>query len=571
MKRALAGSICASALLAACSSGGQTIPMTAQSSAQMPDLHSATEAAVTFTVVVPAGSRTGASRRRPQYISPSTRSVVVALDGKTLATFNVGPSSRACKTGANGARTCTARSSAPAGHQTFDVAAFDGIGGNGNELASGSVSATLQGGASQSVGISLDGIPVTVAVSLRSPYPPAGSPKTTPVDVALLDADGNTIVGAYGSSVTLADSDKSGATTLSTTTIVRSSQPVMLTYDGGTLARADISATLAGVRGGKATFAPSPFTTEQYVAPVVQDGTQVLPMGISDLCVGPDGNIWGTGTSAGAIEKIDPKTGTFTSYLVLSSGPAAITVGSDHNMWFAETQSGAIGKVTTNGKITSYKLPFPSGGSSQPGWTTLGPDGRIWFVEQGYENVKVGAIATNGKITEYPLPANSFPQEIVTGPDGNLWITDGGLNGLLRVSPSGKVLAVHTLPTASAQPWGITVGPDKNIWFTEYTANAIGRMTISGALKEVTVPTPNAGPINLAAGPDGNVWFTETGAFFWNILGKVGYVSMDESVIRDFPGGSTQAHVHNLMFDKSGALWYTKFDYSYSALDKLVY
>lgn len=97
------------------------------------------------------------------------------------------------------------------------------------------------------------------------------------------------------------------------------------------------------------------------------------------------------------------------------------------------------------------------------------------------------------------------------------------------------------------------------MWFAEFGANNVGRLTLSGR-------------INVAAGPDGNVWFTETGGGFWDFAGKIGYVTTDGSLIRDFPSTKyLTAHVHDLAFDSKGILWYTKFAFTFSALDKLVY
>ena len=136
---------------------------------------------------------------------------------------------------------------------------------------------------------------------------------------------------------------------------------------------------------------------------------------------------------------------------------------------------------------------------------------------------------------------------------------------------SGKIVATHRIPTSGAGPWGITVGPDKNIWFAEYAVDKLARITTAGAIKEVTVPTASAGVLNVTPGPDGNVWFTESGGGFWDFAGKVGYVTPDLSVVREFPTSGAFAHVHNLVFDASGVLWSTKFSGPFSALEKTVY
>jgi streptogramin lyase len=563
MKRATLTALAAAALLSGCSG---TLPATTPGSSP------SGSTPVTFVVSVPAGASANARfehARRPHYISPSTQSIAITLGGKTLLTANVSAGSKACKSAGSTSRTCIAHATAPSGTQTFVVTAYDGAGGTGNVLAAGNVPATLQPGSAQSVRVSLTGKAASIALSLSSPYPLAGKPSTSAVIVSALDADGNTIVGAYAANVKLSDLDPSGATKLSASSVADSSTGVTLSYDGSSVYHALVSAEVPGLGKATVVFAPAPTNIAQYVAPMLHTKYGLMPMGLADVCLGPDGNMWITGASSGSIEKIDESGKFIGTYQVLGSGPVGITVGADKNLWFAESQTGKIGKITTSGKITEYTLPAP-GGTPQPNDTTLGPDGNIWYVVQGSAGGSAGKITPAGKLTSYPLPANSGPQSITAGPDGNLWISDVGLNAILVISPSGKVIATHRLPTTNAAPWGITMGPDKNIWFAEFGASLIGRMTPSGELKEIAAPSANAGPLYITAGPDGNLWFTETGGGFWNFGGRVGYVTTDMSTIREF-AGTTTTHVHNLAFDANRNLWYTSFALTFSNVSKLSY
>jgi streptogramin lyase len=573
MTRSKLGIALAAAALTACS-GNQSMPAVAPASSVAGATNAVTTASTgsavaDFVVVVPGASASSVVRgRRPLYISPSTQSVAVDLGKTRVLTLDVAASSSACVS-AKGGRRCSGRAHVPAGSQTFAVTAYDGTNANGNVLASGNVNEKLKSGQTEQIGVSLTGKPVSATVSLVAPYPLAGKPTTTAVTVSLLDADGNTILGSYATKVQVADSDTSGATKLSAQSVTTSSTPVTLTYDGSPLSTATISVKAPGFAAATTTFAPSPTTVAEYAAPQIETSNGKLQVGFGDVCLGPDGNIWATGTSLGAIVKV-ASNGTFTTYPLLGTGPVGISVGPDKHLWFAESTVGKVGTITLAGKITSYSIPTPSGAHSQPAWTTAGSDGREWFVDQGLG--LLGAITTSGKMTTYALPKNSFPEGLVTGPDKNLWITDAGLNAVLVFSTDGKLIATHKVPTAKATPWGITVGPDKNIWFAEYGGNRIARMTVSGSVKEFSVPTAMGGPTHVTSGPDGNVWFTEMGATFWDTAGKVGYVSTDGSVIRDFSTILPFSHVSNLAFDAKGNLWYTKFDeVFYSAIDKLVY
>jgi streptogramin lyase len=570
MNRLLWKSALLAVSLAACSNNSSTVPFVS------PPPQGSTE--VTFTVVVPNGTSPATKRHtlRPRYISPATQSVVISLDGTKLLTMEVDATSSACKS-ADSARTCSARKAVPSGKQTFHVTAYDGLQGTGNVLATGDVSKTLVANTPQAVNISLRGVVASLALSPNNAYPNAGTATTVRITLTAFDADGNAIVGSFGKSIRLADSDTTGTTKLSTTNVSSSSNAIALSYDGAPLTSATLTATAAGVPSASTVFAPAPTAVALYTAPPLDIRGRLMPPGLADICIGPDGNIWVTAASSGAIEKITPD-GKFTPYLVPYTGPIGISVGSNHNLWFVEQVSGKVAQITTSGKVTAYKVPVPAGKFSQLNWTAPGPDGRTWFVDQGIP--AFGAVTPDGKMTLYRLGANSIPNEIVAGPDGNLWMTDSGANTIDVISTSGKIIATHPLPTANASPWGITVGPDKNIWFAEFNADLIGRMTTAGALEEFNVPTAAAGPLNVAAGPNGTVWFTESGGGF-DIGGKIGYLTTDGSVIRDFPAlvphgpnNNYREHVHALAFGANGTLWFTQFvawPVAVSDLGKFIY
>jgi streptogramin lyase len=119
----------------------------------------------------------------------------------------------------------------------------------------------------------------------------------------------------------------------------------------------------------------------------------------------------------------------------------------------------------------------------------------------------------------YPLsaPAFNFARGIAAGPDGNVWFTEDGGNSIGRMTPAG-VVTEFPLPTASSFPSDIASGPDGNLWFTEFNANQIGRITTAGVITEFPLPNPNSGLGGITAGPDGAMWFAEQ---FGNRIGRI--------------------------------------------------
>lgn len=264
------------------------------------------------------------------------------------------------------------------------------------------------------------------------------------------------------------------------------------------------------------------------------------PRGITD---GPDGAVWftqsGGHTGAEGIGRIDAS-GTITEFpLADGTGPYGITTGpNDGNLWFTETAvNWTVAKITTAGTITEFPLDL----HNRPLNIVAGPDGALWFTEDGIVwggTGAIGRITTSGSLTEYELPTpdgyDSGAGDIAVGPDGNLWFTwtsgpPGGLGNLPwarsigRITPSGTITE---FPISTTNGWpggGITAGPDGALWFTTGAANTIGRITTTGTVTHYPVPTSNSFPVDIDMGPDGNLWFTE------GYASKIGRLSLSTS------------------------------------------
>lgn len=525
-----------------------------------------------FSVVVPAATSAAAARVKRQYISAATRSLHVALQGgASLGTFDVSMGSKLCTNASDGTRTCTFGIAAPAGSDTFAITAYDQPDGTGNALASGEVTQSISTSGAATIKLSLTGITSAVRLSLQNSLPAAGKAATIPLTVQALDADGNTIIGTYDRTITLADTDTSGHTSLSATSITSSSDAVTLSYDGGSMdANATISASAPGIQAPSALSLQSmPSIAAQYDIPSIasQDGTWNTPAGASGIVQGPDGNFWVAGSTAGAILKVTPS-GQITTYWPPTpyAFPQEEVVGKDGAVWFTERDGNNIGRITMSGAITEYPIPTQS---SNPLGITVGPDGNIWFIEQ--LGNAVGKVDANGTVTEYPLPANSVPTDLTAGPDGNLWIDESGWNQPAAIgvmSTSGEMVATHPLAKTNAQPYGIITGPDGNLWFGEYAGSAIARMTPSGQVTEYTPPSSLPGVVSLTVSKDGNIWFAESGASF-GAAGTLGYIKPGSSTVHEVYL-NVPLHVRNITTDSNGAVWYSGFYYDDSNVGEVI-
>jgi len=208
--------------------------------------------------------------------------------------------------------------------------------------------------------------------------------------------------------------------------------------------------------------------------------------------------------------------------LIANARPVSIVAGSDGNMWFADA-GGAIGKFTGTSTITEYAQAngLPTG--SEPTGIATGSDGNLWFTDQGAtpaigKAALVGHVIASHFITVFGtangLNAGSAPLKITAGPDGNLWFTDqGSPTAIGRISTSGVI----TEFTVAGLPVDITTGPDGNLWFTDErggTANAaaIGRITPTGTITLFSPGLTSGNTVrSITTGPDGNLWFTDQG------------------------------------------------------------
>ena len=85
-------------------------------------------------------------------------------------------------------------------------------------------------------------------------------------------------------------------------------------------------------------------------------------------------------------------------------------------------------------QVTNYTAP----GIDNPADITAGPDGALWFTNSGtfdpttktFIGSSIGRITTVGVVTTYTDPSIDGPEGITAGPDGALWFTnDGYLDG----------------------------------------------------------------------------------------------------------------------------------------------
>jgi hypothetical protein len=238
-----------------------------------------------LVVTVP---RTSSNARGTHYVSPKTKSVVVALASSSstnATTVDVRPGAAGCKENAK-AIVCHGTVEATPGNDTFNVTTFAGPDGTGPILSAGQVTATIaasSGGVAVShLSLALDGIIAALRLTISPSHANVGKPSHAGVTVTAYDAAGAAIVGAseYSQPIALTiQGDSAGAFSLhegttagSSVSITKPAMPVALLYNGNrnassialqaSVAGASLSATAAFTLSGTG---PPPAAGDIYV------------------------------------------------------------------------------------------------------------------------------------------------------------------------------------------------------------------------------------------------------------------------------------------------------------------
>ncbi len=239
--------------------------------------------------------------------------------------------------------------------------------------------------------------------------------------------------------------------------------------------------------------------------------------------------------------------------------PGSITSGPDGRLWFTdngcEGYAGVcqIGAISTDGTITEYGAA-QLGSSYAPDQIVTGDDGNLWFTENAGRYI--GRMTTTGALTQFSTgldPGNNDSDGIALGPDGNVWfIVDTSPATIARFTPSGTITKFSAGLNPGALPNFITGGPDDNLWFTDDgTHAAIGRVTPAGVITEFSAGLPDdSSPQQIAAGPDGDVWFSDQGA------NTVGRVTPSGTIGEDVSGLVQNAGPAGLALGPDGNLWF---------------
>jgi hypothetical protein len=180
--------------MAGCGGGHATsvAPLPAATSA------GAANATANFKLTIPNASATTAVGRRPTFVSPSTLSGTIQVNGGATTQLDLSLASPNCAT-ISGGRVCTIGVSAPVGNDTFTIVLYSGAftagahTGTALSGASNFAATVAEGSANVTTPLILGGIPAAADVSANTPV--SGQAVTESLVVTAYDSSNNIIVG----------------------------------------------------------------------------------------------------------------------------------------------------------------------------------------------------------------------------------------------------------------------------------------------------------------------------------------------------------------------------------------
>jgi hypothetical protein len=527
------------------------------------------------SIVVRIPSTTSSTNRRLRYVSPSSLSAKVSIGpGQGCAqcsppvTIEVGLYGVNQCTITGGVRTCTIALNLLPGTYTGTMTIYDSIldaqGHATGKPLSGNASfpIPIAPGGSNAVGVTLDGIPTSLAATIltastmvrrnhvingvaTTAYRVIGANAAAQLALVAKDVDGNTIVGP-GAPTWTANANPAGFTTAvngNTLTItapaVLKRQDAALTINAVSPACADPTAkcTLSGVVG----FAESIAVTDPGFPRVVvwtigaSAVSAVITQGLSFPCpavaFAPNGTLFvANGGNNTVTAYAPPYTAAPTVISKLVDTPVALAVDANNDLVVANNPVIGPGQIPA---VTVYPPPYTTTNPVRLIATPLtsvaiDPGNRLWVLYSGGGLERYPApYASGGEDVTIGQPASNFhsPSALALDAAGRPYVANSASNTVLRFDPpfSNQAPAL-TIPSTASQPIlnpsSMAVASDGTIFVANDNSVGLGFYSPTGAPLGASfgIYINPLGTHALAADADDTMWLAPR-----NPSGPVGF------------------------------------------------
>lgn len=229
--------------------------------------------------------------------------------------------------------------------------------------------------------------------------------------------------------------------------------------------------------------------------------------------------------------------------------PHDVAPAPDGKVWYTAQSQGALGILDPKTRVT---IQVPLGPDAAPHGVIVGPDLAAWITEGGQNAIaRVDPVTRTVKL--FPLPpefANANLNTATFDRKGILWFT--GQNGVYgRVEPAtGKVEAWKA--PRGVGPYGITTTPNGDVWYASLAGDHIAKIdTVSGDALVVPPPKPGVGPRRIWSDSKGLLWVS-----LWN-TGEVGRYDPMAKTWKVWPLPKSKQGCYAVFVDDKDKVWLT--------------
>jgi len=272
-----------------------------------------------------------------------------------------------------------------------------------------------------------------------------------------------------------------------------------------------------------------------------------------DVAPAPDGTVWYTAQSQGAIGILDPRTGRARQIpLGTDSAPHGVIVGPDRAAWItdgglnaivrvdAEThavrsfplpkdfananlntatfdrkgilwftgQNGVYGRVDpASGKVEAWKAPKGVG----PYGITTTPHGDVWYASLAGDHIAKIDPVSGDALMVAPPKQGVGPRRIWSDSKGMLWVSFWNTGELGRFDPATKTWKVWSLPKSNEGCYAVFVDDKDKVWASDWTNNALVRFDPVTEKFDSFASDRRRSDVRQILGRPGEVWAAESG------------------------------------------------------------
>ena len=268
-----------------------------------------------------------------------------------------------------------------------------------------------------------------------------------------------------------------------------------------------------------------------------------------------DGYLWIPNSgSANKITRLDSQTGEmkdFTAGYIGTAGIHSAVPGPDGSVWFAEQGPNILGKWDSKTqKITEYQDPFASGdqgikGRGSKHTLRLDPSGNVW--SSGTPLTKFDPETL--KFTYFPeVPA---VYDVKADKNGDVWFAAPVVNKIGKVDGKTMKVTQWTALTTDSYPRRLEIGADGMIYSGEFNAGKMLQFDPkTQAVKEYQLPGPDPSPYGMGVDADGNIWYDS------HNMDELGRFDPKTGKVTEYPFPHYENCGREFFRDSQGRMWY---------------